>query len=108
MATPVITDEESNKFKILHIINSVGQTVFLNVFQNVKKFNTIHIKDHLIKDLRWQYIEFEDQFTSTMVDVIDNNPSSGEDYDITLMNKNIIVLAKPHKNPRMKRKWKNF
>ncbi|CAL4126216.1 unnamed protein product [Meganyctiphanes norvegica] len=105
--TPAVSDDEINKLKIIHILNTVGREVLLAVYQNLKPFsNSTNIKDHLLNDLHMPENLFRDNFNATMIHAIENNPNSGEAYDISLLIKCIKVLSKQYE-PRSQWKWRD-
>ncbi|CAL4131496.1 unnamed protein product, partial [Meganyctiphanes norvegica] len=94
---PLITDEDTNKFKVIYVLNSAGQSVLLTVYQHYKRFDvTKSIKEHLIHDFRIPLRSYRDKFDSTMRNVIENTPESGEKYDISLLIKCLRVLSEQY------------
>ncbi|CAL4166233.1 unnamed protein product [Meganyctiphanes norvegica] len=106
-STPIITDDEINKLKIIHSLNTLGQAILLEVYQHVKPFpNSQSIKDHLIQDVHMPEHIFRNNFNATMINVIEGNTESGDTYDISLLIKCIKVLSM-HYEPHSQWKWRN-
>ncbi|CAL4066543.1 unnamed protein product [Meganyctiphanes norvegica] len=104
-SAPSIKDEDTNKFKVIHVLNKAGQLVLLTVYQKLKPFDdSKNIKEHLIQDLHKPLRSYTDEFDSTMRNVIETTDKSGKHYDISLLIKCIRVLSR-HYEPRAQSKW---
>ncbi|CAL4200187.1 unnamed protein product [Meganyctiphanes norvegica] len=104
--SPILV-EDLNKFKVVHTLNTAGQTTLLTVYQYFKRFpNTKSIKEHLIEDLGINDHEYIDSFDGTMRRVIENTAASGEAYDISLLIKFLKNLSGYYERDN-KRRWNN-